>query len=89
MSISDLNNFNLLIIPRLSLLILQISMDFLLISIPVPLNLLLSLRIDKIMHPDPTPISKIFKFVLFFVISKTLWTINSVSGLGINTSLET
>mgnify|MGYP003301694679 CR=1 FL=1 len=62
-------------------------MDFLLISMPMPLKSKFSQSIDKRIHPDPIPISKSFNFLLNLVIFKISSIIISVSGLGINTSL--
>ena len=64
-------------------------MAFLLISIAVPLNFGLSFSIEMIMHPEPVPISNTCLEVLNPVYLNTSSTICSVSGLGINTSLET
>ena len=59
---------------------------FLLKSIPVPRKFSLSFKIDTIIQPEPTPISKILILYLCLLNFNTFSTTNSVSGLGINVS---
>ena len=63
LSISELNNFNLFLIPNLEALILHTFNALLLISTPEAIKSLRSLSIESIMQPEPKPISK--KFILF------------------------
>ena len=55
----------------------------------VPEKSFFSLKIDKRIHPEPIPISKILSLDLNLLKLSTCSTINSVSGLGINTSWVT
>ena len=64
LSISDLNNFNLFIKPSLIALFMQTFKLSLLISTPLPKKDFFSFKIDKIIQPDPVPISK--KLILSF-----------------------
>ena len=59
------------------------------ISIPMPFALLFSFNKDVIIHPDPTPNSKINGLFLLFIILIAFSSNISVSGLGDSTSSET
>ena len=72
-----LKNFTLLFKPSLFEFFLATSRAFLEISIPIPFAPLISLKILKIIQPDPVPISKMYKF-LFLKILITLSQSNSV-----------
>ena len=65
LSISDLNNFNLEFKPSLFAFTLQTFRLSLLTSNPLPKKDFFSFKIDKIIQPDPIPISKKLMFSLF------------------------
>ena len=68
MSISEFTNLILLLICCIFALVLATFKAFAEISMPIPKQFFLSLSIDKIMHPDPVPISSIFKDAFFGII---------------------
>ena len=87
MSIFECKNLILLLMCCIFALFLAKLIAFFDISMPYPKLFFLSFKTDKIIHPDPVPMSKIC-FISFFLISFKTWSTNiSVSGLGIKTDL--